>query len=176
MVKKLAVIFGIVFAICGIAFLPADIFIVTTTGVGKRDIFGLPIPQPPVWVPFIPYIGNFLRFVFESFSLHGVVGLTIFITIMSIAGNLIRYGSTVGRNIEKQPLQNQKQKPFLPSEHDKKFAANLNRNVLIFPLIKENKEAKRSDDRPAEDENNKDWAQQLVDNFKENLKKEKLGR
>lgn len=57
-----------------------------------RDIFGLPIPHPPVWTSYIPFVGSLLGTVFEFFSLHGLVGMVIAIVLFSIGGFFMRLG------------------------------------------------------------------------------------
>ena len=76
------------------------LFIHSTLVVGSpeedfaRDLFGFPIPHPPVWTSFIPYLGYFLGVIFEFFSLHGLVGLVIAIVLFSIGGFLMRLSET----------------------------------------------------------------------------------
>lgn len=55
----------------------------------SRDIFGLPIPIPPVWISFIPYLGWFVGFVFEFFSLHGLAEMFIFVIFLGVGMKLI---------------------------------------------------------------------------------------
>ncbi len=42
-----------------------------------RDIFGFPIPRPPIWVSYIPYLGFFIGVAFEFVSIHGLVGIAV---------------------------------------------------------------------------------------------------
>ncbi|PJE64242.1 MAG: hypothetical protein COU90_04040 [Candidatus Ryanbacteria bacterium CG10_big_fil_rev_8_21_14_0_10_43_42] len=49
-----------------------------------RDLFGFAIPTPPTWTVFIPYLGYILNFIFEAFSLHGLVQLSVFIVLLGI--------------------------------------------------------------------------------------------
>lgn len=55
-----------------------------------RDIFGLTIPEPPLWTSYIPYIGFIVRVIFELFSLHGVVGVAIAILLFSTGNFLVK--------------------------------------------------------------------------------------
>lgn len=55
----------------------------------SRDIFGLPIPTPPEWTSYIPYIGFVMGFLYEFFSLHGVVGLVIVVILFTIGAKLM---------------------------------------------------------------------------------------
>ena len=73
--------------IAGIAFFLIFSFIVTGTSNESfaRDLFGFPIPQPPLWTYFIPFLGGFLGFIFELFSVHGLV-------VVGIAGLILYVG------------------------------------------------------------------------------------
>ena len=77
----------------GVVFLLIDSFLVTVSSGEDfaRDIFGFPIPHPPVWTSFIPFLGSFLAFIFEFFSLHGLVGTAIFGTLLYIGVLLIGF-------------------------------------------------------------------------------------
>ena len=86
--KKLFEIIGILFILSGIVFLLIHSFIVTASPDESfsRDLFGFPIPQPPVWTSYIPYAGHVIGLIFELFSLHGLIGT-------GIAGILFYIGS-----------------------------------------------------------------------------------
>jgi len=72
----------------GIAFFLILSFVVTGSSDESfaRDLFGFPIPQPPLWTSYIPAIGGFLGFTFELFSIHGLV-------VVGIAGVILYVGS-----------------------------------------------------------------------------------
>lgn len=92
--KKLMETLGTVFIIGSVVFLLVHSFLVTG-GPGEnffRDLFGLPIPTPPVWTSFIPIFGVVLDVIFQYFSLHGLVGVLIAGTLFSIGGYLINLG------------------------------------------------------------------------------------
>ena len=82
---------GIMFIIGGIVFLFVHSFIVTGTEGESfaRDLFGYPIPHPPLWTSYIPYLGSLLNFVFELFSIHGLIGLAISLSLFAVGGILI---------------------------------------------------------------------------------------
>jgi len=62
--KKLYQVLGTMFMIGGIAFFLILSFVVTGSSDESfaRDLFGFPIPQPPLWTYFIPFLGGFLGF------------------------------------------------------------------------------------------------------------------
>ncbi len=78
--------FGKIMISLSILFILIFHFIVTGTSgeIFSRDLFGFIIPTPPLWTTLIPFIGYFLGIIFEMFSLHGLVGISIFIIIFSI--------------------------------------------------------------------------------------------
>ena len=80
--------------VCGIIFLLIHSFIVTGSPNESfsRDLFGFPIPHPPVWISFIPFMGSFLGFIFEWFSIHGLVGVFIFCVLLYIGGFFMMLG------------------------------------------------------------------------------------
>ena len=49
-----------------------------------RDLFGLEVPHAPPWTSYVPYAGWVLGVIFEFFSIHGIVGLIIFSTLLYI--------------------------------------------------------------------------------------------
>ena len=67
----------------------------------SRDIFGFPIPQPPLWASYIPYLNYFIGSIFEIFSLHGAVGTVILILFFGIGGILL-FAST---NLEQAEIK-----------------------------------------------------------------------
>ena len=90
-IKKLFQILCIFFIISGITFLLIHSFIVTRSSNEDfaRDIFGFPIPHPPVWTSYIPFVGSILGFVFEFFSFHGLIGTVITGVFLCIGGFLL---------------------------------------------------------------------------------------
>jgi len=89
--KKLHLIIGKIFIGIAIIFILIFSFVLTKSPNESfsRDILGLSIPTPPVWTSFIPYLGGFLGFIFEFFSLHGLVEILIFITFLSVGIKLL---------------------------------------------------------------------------------------
>lgn len=79
---------GMFFIVCGLLFLLVHSFILTKkpTESFSRDLLGLPIPQAPLWISYIPYIGFFIGIIFEFLSLHGLVGLIISGVLFYIGG------------------------------------------------------------------------------------------
>lgn len=83
MLKKIQVIIrilGFILIIFAIIFLIAHTFIRVGSSSEEfsRDILGLAVPTPPVWISYIPYLGFVIGAIYEFFSLHGLVGLIIF--------------------------------------------------------------------------------------------------
>ena len=93
--KKLFQILGVLFIIAGIIFLLVHSHIVTGSPNEDfaRDLFGFPIPHPPIWTSYIPFQGSFLGFIFELFSIHGLIGTVITGVLLGIGGLLITLGS-----------------------------------------------------------------------------------
>lgn len=94
--KNLLKVIGYIFISGAFIFLLLHQFIVTSTPGEdfSRDIlFNLPIPHPPQWTTFIPYLGGFLGVVFEFFSLHGLVGIAIFLLTFGIGSFLLKYSN-----------------------------------------------------------------------------------
>lgn len=92
--KKLLEIIGTTFIAGSIIFLFIHSFLVTG-GPGEdfsRDLFGFAIPTPPVWTSFIPVLGVVLNFIFQFFSLHGLVGIIIAGALFSVGGLFINLG------------------------------------------------------------------------------------
>lgn len=90
-VKKLLQSLGMLFIIGGIVFLLIHSFVVTGSSDESfaRDVFGFPIPHPPIWVSYIPYLGFFIGIVFEFLSTHGLVGVVISGILFGIGGLLV---------------------------------------------------------------------------------------
>lgn len=94
--KKLFEVLGALFMIGGFIFILTHSFIVTVSPDESfaRDLFGFPIPHPPVWTSYIPYLGSLLGFTFEFFSMHGLVGLVISGVLLCIGIYLIGFGNS----------------------------------------------------------------------------------
>ncbi|QQG43976.1 MAG: hypothetical protein HYW86_03885 [Candidatus Roizmanbacteria bacterium] len=92
--KKLYQLLGTLFIISGIIFLFIHSMVVTDTKGESfaRDLFGFPIPHPPGWTSFIPIFSTLVMFVFEFFSLHGLVGIVIFGILIYIGIFIIGLG------------------------------------------------------------------------------------
>lgn len=93
-IKRLFQILGVLIMIIGVIFLLTHSFIVTGRQGEDfaRDLFGFPIPHPPVWTSFIPFVGSLLGFIFEWFSIHGLIGISIFGVLLYIAGIFMTLG------------------------------------------------------------------------------------
>ena len=89
--KKLLHMIGLILAVSGFIVLLSLSFIGTVRPNERfvRDLFGFPIPEPPIWTSYIPLLGGFIGTVFELFSIHGLVTVTIFCTLLGIGGFLI---------------------------------------------------------------------------------------
>lgn len=53
-----------------------------------RDWLNLPVYTPPAWVGVIPYLGGLLEYIWQLFSLHGLVGLVVLILFCGIGVKL----------------------------------------------------------------------------------------
>lgn len=72
-------------------FLYSNIRIGDSTSDTVTDLLGLRVPVPPQWISYLPG-GGFLGWVYEFFSLHGLVRLTIFIIPAYIGSLLLEVG------------------------------------------------------------------------------------
>lgn len=97
--KKILKWLGIVFLVAALVFALKHYFIIhvdTSTHL-VYDWLGFQIPQPPSWIPswfsLIPFLGNMLSFLSESFSLHGLIGAIVFWPLIIIGINLFSYGN-----------------------------------------------------------------------------------
>jgi hypothetical protein len=92
--KKIFQTLGTFFIVSGVIFLLIHSFIVTGNSDESfaRDLFGFPIPHPPVWTSYIPYLGSFLGFIFEFLSIHGLIGIAVSGTLFCVGGFLISLG------------------------------------------------------------------------------------
>lgn len=69
--------------------------LVRTSGQGDKyssDLLGLAIPNPPLWVGMIPYLGSTIEFFYSLFSLHGLVIVGIWIVCTIIASIFLTLG------------------------------------------------------------------------------------
>ena len=93
-IKKVSQITGWILMFVGIIFL----FLFSSLVTGShdesfaRDLLGFPIPNPPEWTTFIPFVGGILMFIFSLFSLHGLVEIVIAGIIFYIAGVFMMLG------------------------------------------------------------------------------------
>ena len=65
-------------------------FIVKSDGINTLDIFNLVIPHPPVWTSYIPYLGTVLDYIFELFSLHGIVQVVLAVILFGLGSFLYK--------------------------------------------------------------------------------------
>lgn len=92
--KKLYKIIGFLFIIFGILtfFILSFILTITPGESFSRDLIGLPVHNPPLWISYIPYVGSFFAFIFEFFSIHGLVEFLIIFIFISIGGFFLNIG------------------------------------------------------------------------------------
>lgn len=92
--KQLLKYLGVLFMGSGMIFLLIHSFIVTGTEGEPfaRDLFGFPIPHPPLWTSYIPYLGSLLDYTFQFFSIHGLIGIIISIFLFGMGGIFIQLG------------------------------------------------------------------------------------
>ncbi len=96
--KKLLQGLGTLFMVGAVIFLLLYSMVVTGTKGESfaRDLFGFPIPHPPVWTSYIPILGSVLGFIFEFFSIHGLIGIAIAGVLFYIGGYLMGIGEKKG--------------------------------------------------------------------------------
>lgn len=122
--KKLFQVVGTVFMISGIIFLLIHLFIVTGSPDESfaRDIFGFPIPHPPIWTSHIPYLGFFIGIIFELFSIHGLVGLAISGMLLYIGGFLMSFSERKNdKNSKQREIKEIIANPSLPDGIKQEF-------------------------------------------------------
>lgn len=102
--RKLFRTLGVLFVISGIVFLLIHSFVVTSSPNESfaRDLFGFPIPHPPLWTSYIPYLGGFLRIIFEFLSIHGFIGIVISGVLLYVGSLLISLGNEKNGKENKQ--------------------------------------------------------------------------
>jgi len=79
-------------------------FIVKSDGKVTYDLLDLRIPTPPLWTSYIPYIGPFIEFLFQFFSIHGLITLTVAGVISSIGLYILELGGEKRNEKEKTKL------------------------------------------------------------------------
>jgi len=85
-VKRLLNFAGLLFIISSILFLIVYSLIVTVNSNEDfaRDLFGFPISHPPLWTSYVPYLGSYLGFIFEFFSIHGLISVIISVSLFGV--------------------------------------------------------------------------------------------
>ena len=78
----------------GIIFLLIHFFVITAdpNESFSRDIFGFPIPHPPLWTSYVPYLGFFIGIIFEFSSIHGLIGIVASGTLFCVGSFLMGLG------------------------------------------------------------------------------------
>lgn len=93
--KKIINTLGLLLYFIAIIFILLHRFLVTSSpdeDFSRDFFFSLPIPHPPTWTSYVPFVGLFIGFIFELFSLHGLVGMGVFFVLISVAHFLSNYG------------------------------------------------------------------------------------
>lgn len=104
--KKILRVSGFIVILAGILFLLVGALVVISDGEKKTDVFGLTIPETPTWTGYIPFLGYGIGLVFESFSLHGLVVITVFGILISFGYAMIHLSKVrVDRNTHNQGQQ-----------------------------------------------------------------------
>lgn len=126
--KKIFQALGMLFIIGGIIFLLVHSFIVTGNSNESfaRDILGFPIPHPPLWTSYVPYMGFFLGIIFEFFSIHGLVGIVIFGVFICVGGFLV---SLSNQKEDKQARQQQRKPLLHKDERAEQLLTSLNEEM-----------------------------------------------
>ena len=112
---------GSIFLLAGLIFFFAESFIVSSSGRVEKDFLGLAIPVPPTWTSHVPYVGTFINYVFELFSLHGLIEIIILIGFMGIGSFLLKLG-------EKSDM-NQKRQSQIEDEDSKEYRRGFRLNL-----------------------------------------------
>lgn len=86
--KNIRRIIGIIFIAIAIIFILADSFIVISDGSTMRDILNIAIPNPPIQISYIPFIGGTIGFLYQYISLHGLIGIAIAFLLYGVGVNL----------------------------------------------------------------------------------------
>ncbi|MDA3840267.1 MAG: hypothetical protein PF572_04205 [Patescibacteria group bacterium] len=141
--KKVVDIIGYIFLSLAFVFSIIHFFVIKSDGVITTDLWGLVIPEPPVWTSYIPGAGYFGDF-FEMLSLHGIIGTTVFLFLGGIGYFLVNFKEKKSSEIPSIELQ----KKIIDMQEKEKFKRSLtgqmeyskNGNPIIFgvELEKEN--------------------------------------
>lgn len=89
-VSKFRLYLGYIFIVSAFLFLLLHLFIRLSDGTVVYDIWGLEIPQQPTWTSFIPGYAFMIRSIFEMVSVHGLVGVLVFLPLLFVGGWLLR--------------------------------------------------------------------------------------
>ena len=92
--KKIIQFIGKIFIGIAIVFLLVHSFVVVSDGSITKDVFGFTIPEPPLWTSFIPILGSIIGFFVQYFSIHGLIGIVVFLIFLGIGVNLINFGKS----------------------------------------------------------------------------------
>ncbi|GDX62388.1 hypothetical protein LBMAG33_6980 [Candidatus Levyibacteriota bacterium] len=93
--KKIIQFVGKIFIGIAIIFLLIHSFVVVSDGSITKDVFGFTIPEPPLWTSFVPYLGYVIGFIYQYFSIHGLVGVIVSALLFGIGINLNNYKKSV---------------------------------------------------------------------------------
>ncbi|MEI6480461.1 MAG: hypothetical protein WCO12_02990 [bacterium] len=85
--NKIKTILGIVIAgsACLFGLVYCFVMVQSPNESFARDILGFKVPTPPLWTSYIPFLGVLLSNLYQLFSIHGIVGLFIFGSLISLA-------------------------------------------------------------------------------------------
>ena len=90
-IKKVIQFIGKVFISIAIIFLLVHSFVVVSDKSITKDMFGFTIPEPPLGTSFIPYLGALIGFIYQYFSIHGLVGIIVTVLLFGIGIGLNNY-------------------------------------------------------------------------------------
>jgi len=122
--KKLFQILGGAFIVSGLLFLLIhnNIFTISPDESFARDLFGLPIPNPPLWVSNVPRFGWGIGIIFEYFSIHGLAGITVTGFLFFIGGVFINIADKKdGKRNKQQEVEEIITNPNLPDVIKQEF-------------------------------------------------------
>lgn len=92
--EKVIKFIGKVFIGIAIIFLLVHSFVVVSDGSISKDVFGFTIPKPPLWTSYIPYLGYVIAFIYQYFSIHGLVGIVITVLLFGAGINLANFNKS----------------------------------------------------------------------------------